>query len=143
MTIVGVAGMLMTAPAGALIDATKRKRKYVVVAVLFITLTSGIILLSQKFWSVSISQVATVIAGSAIGPAIVFRAPGLIRIRGILESGYWWVDGSADRLFIYVLDFHSSLSVCGYYLPIHLKPPVAPKHLPLSKHNSTMIIPSI
>ena len=29
MTIGGVAGMLMTAPAGALIDATKRKRMYV------------------------------------------------------------------------------------------------------------------
>jgi len=31
MTIGGVAGMLMTAPAGALVDATTRKRLYVII----------------------------------------------------------------------------------------------------------------
>ncbi|MVM37012.1 MFS transporter [Spirosoma sp. HMF3257] len=89
MTIGGVAGMLMTAPAGALIDATKRKRMYVVVAALFTTLASGIILLSQNFWLVSISQVATAIAGSAIGPAVVGITLGIVRQAGFnRQNGY-------------------------------------------------------
>lgn len=89
MTIGGVAGMLMTAPAGALIDTTRRKRMYVVVAALFTTLASGIILLSQNFWLVSISQVATAIAGSAIGPAVVGITLGIVRQTGFnRQNGY-------------------------------------------------------
>jgi MFS family permease len=89
MTIGGVADMLMTAPAGALIDATKRKRMYVVIAALFTTLASGIILLSQNFWLVSISQVATAIAGSAIGPAVVGITLGIVRQAGFnRQNGY-------------------------------------------------------
>jgi predicted MFS family arabinose efflux permease len=70
MTIGGVAGMLMTAPAGALIDETKRKRLYVVIPGTFTILASAIILTSQNVWLVCISQVATAIAGSAIGPQL-------------------------------------------------------------------------
>lgn len=89
MTIGGVAGMLMTAPAGALIDATNHKRMYVVIAGLFTTLASGIVLLSQNFWLVSISQVATAIAGSAIGPAVVGITLGLVRQAGFnRQNGY-------------------------------------------------------
>ena len=40
MTIGGVAGMIMTIPAGALIDATKRKRFYVVLSAVFTILAS-------------------------------------------------------------------------------------------------------
>lgn len=69
MTVGGVAGMLMTIPAGALIDATTRKRLYVIIPGIFTILASAIILVLQNFWLVSISQVATAIAGSAIGPA--------------------------------------------------------------------------
>src|SRR5580698_296397 len=61
MTIGGVAGMLMTAPAGALIDATKRKRLYVIIPGICTVFASAVILLSQNFWIVSISQVATAI----------------------------------------------------------------------------------
>lgn len=53
MTIGGVAGMLMTAPAGALIDATTHKRNYVVFPGIFTVIASAIILLSQNFWMVS------------------------------------------------------------------------------------------
>lgn len=89
MTIGGVAGMLMTAPAGALIDATKRKKTYVIVAALFTTLASGIILLSQNFWLVSVSQVATAIAGSAIGPGVVGITLGMVRQAGFnRQNGY-------------------------------------------------------
>lgn len=82
MTIGGVAGMIMTIPAGALIDATKRKRFYVVISAAFTIVASGIILLSQNFWLVSISQVATAVAGSAIGPAIIAITLGIVKQTG-------------------------------------------------------------
>src|ERR1700683_2549414 len=44
MTIGGVAGMAMTAPAGALVDATSRKRLYVIVPGVCTVLASMIIL---------------------------------------------------------------------------------------------------
>ena len=82
MTIGGVAGMLMTIPAGALIDETKRKRLYVVIPGIFTILASAVILLSQNFWIVSISQVATAIAGSAIAPAVVGMTLGIVKQAG-------------------------------------------------------------
>jgi MFS family permease len=82
MTIGGVAGMLMIAPAGALIDATKRKRTYVVVPGISTVLASTIILLSQSFWLVAASQVATAIAGAAIGPAVTGITLGIARQAG-------------------------------------------------------------
>src|ERR1700733_8813199 len=78
MTIGGVAGMLMTAPAGALIDATARKRMYVVISAICTAIASGFILLSQNFWLVSISQVATSVAGSVIGPAVIGITLGIV-----------------------------------------------------------------
>lgn len=89
MTIGGVAGMLMTAPAGALIDATKRKRMYVVIPGVFTIVASGVILLSQNFWLVSISQVATAIAGAAIGPAVIGITLGIVKQAGFnRQNGY-------------------------------------------------------
>jgi predicted MFS family arabinose efflux permease len=89
MTIGGVAGMIMTIPAGALIDATKRKRFYVVISAAFTIVASGMILLSQNFWLVSISQVATAIAGSAIGPAIIGITLGIVKQSGFnRQNGY-------------------------------------------------------
>jgi MFS family permease len=82
MTIGGVAGMIMTAPAGALIDTTSRKRMYVVISAIFTAIASAIILFSQNLWLVSISQVATAIAGSVIGPAVIGITLGIVRQKG-------------------------------------------------------------
>jgi MFS family permease len=82
MTIGGVAGMIMTTPAGALIDATTRKRAYVVVPGIFTVAASAIILYSQSFWVVAASQVATAIAGAAIGPAVTGITLGIVRQGG-------------------------------------------------------------
>lgn len=82
MTIGGVAGMMMTAPAGALVDATKRKRALVVVPGICVVLASAIVLLSQKFWLVAASQVATAVAGAAIVPAVAGITLGMMRQRG-------------------------------------------------------------
>jgi MFS family permease len=82
MTVGGVAGMLMTTPAGALVDATRRKKLYVVIPGICTVIASGIVLLSQSFWLVTLSQVATAIAGAAIGPAVSGMTLGIVRQAG-------------------------------------------------------------
>ncbi len=82
MTVGGVAGMLMTTPAGALVDATRRKKLYVIIPGICTVLASGLILLSQSVWLVTLSQVATAIAGAAIGPAVSGMTLGIVRQAG-------------------------------------------------------------
>ena len=82
MTLGGVAGVLVTAPAGALVDATRRKRLYVIISGLFTVLASSLIWISQAFWVIASSQIATAIAGAAIGPAVAGITLGIARQRG-------------------------------------------------------------
>lgn len=82
MTVGGVAGMVMTTPAGALIDATRRKKYYVIIPGICTVVASGLILLSQNFWLVTVSQVATAVAGAAIGPAAAGITLGMVRQAG-------------------------------------------------------------
>jgi MFS family permease len=82
MTVGGVAGMLMTTPAGALVDATRRKKLYVIIPGICTVTASGLILISQNFWLVTMSQVATAIAGAAIGPAVSGITLGMVRQAG-------------------------------------------------------------
>jgi MFS family permease len=82
MTAGGVAGMLMTTPAGALIDATRSKKLFVIVPGVCTVAASGIVLLSQEFWLVATSQVATAVAGAAIGPAVAGITLGIVRQAG-------------------------------------------------------------
>ncbi|WP_283806021.1 MFS transporter [Bradyrhizobium sp. LTSP885] len=82
MTAGGVAGMLMTTPAGALIDATRSKKLFVIIPGICTVIASGIVLLSQQFWLVAASQVATAIAGAAIGPAVAGITLGIVRQAG-------------------------------------------------------------
>jgi MFS family permease len=86
MTVGGVAGMLMTTPAGALVDATTRKKLYVIIPGICTVIGSGIVLLSQSFWLVTLSQVATAIAGAAIGPAVSGITLGIVRQAGFLRQ---------------------------------------------------------
>ena len=86
MTIGGVAGMAVTAPAGALVDATAHKRLYVIVPGVCTVLASMIILVSQNFWLVAVSQVATAIAGAAIGPAVAGITLGIVRQAGFTRQ---------------------------------------------------------
>jgi len=82
MTVGGVAGMVMTTPAGALVDATRHKRLYVVIPGICTVIASGLILLSQNCWLVTGSQVATAVAGAAIGPAVSGITLGMVRQAG-------------------------------------------------------------
>jgi MFS family permease len=82
MTIGGVAGVIMTIPAGAMIDGTRNKRAFIIVPGICTVAASAIILLSQEFWVVAASQVATAIAGAAIGPAVSGITLGIVRQAG-------------------------------------------------------------
>lgn len=82
MTIGGIAGMLMVIPAGAFIDRTHAKRAWVVVAGISTIAASAIILLSQEFWVVATSQVATATAGAAIVPTMNAITLGIVGQRG-------------------------------------------------------------
>jgi MFS family permease len=82
MTLGGISGLIATVPAGAMVDATRRKRSLVVVSGLLTLMASGALLLSRQFWVVSASQIASAIAGAAMGPAVVGITLGIVRQRG-------------------------------------------------------------
>ena len=78
MTVGGFAGMVATAPLGALVDQLKAKRTLVVIADAAITVASLVILLVPGFVVVTATQVVTGIAGAAIGPALAGITLGLV-----------------------------------------------------------------
>lgn len=82
MTIGGVAGLLVTAPAGAIIDATRYKRLAIVASCICTVLASCIVWYAHSYTMVALSQVATAIAGALLGPAIAGVTLGMARARG-------------------------------------------------------------
>jgi MFS family permease len=86
MTLGGISGLACAAPAGAVVDATRHKRALVAASGLFTLLASGMLLLSRQFWVVSASQIASAIAGAAIGPAVVGITLGIVRQRGFTRQ---------------------------------------------------------
>jgi MFS family permease len=78
MTIGGLAGMVATAPLGALVDQLKAKRALVIIATAAITLASLAILLLPSFAAVATTQVICGVAGAAIGPALAAITLGLV-----------------------------------------------------------------
>jgi MFS family permease len=82
MTLGAITGVLLTAPAGAWVDATRHKRWLVVIPGLCSVLASAVILLSQQFWPIALSQVATAIAGAAIVPAVTGITLGMFGQEG-------------------------------------------------------------
>ncbi len=82
MTIGNVAGMLITTPVGGFIDATQHKRAMIVVPGAAVVAASSIILFSQNFWAVAVSQIATAIAGAAIVPAVTGITLGIVGQKG-------------------------------------------------------------
>jgi MFS family permease len=82
LTIGNIAGMMITAPVGAVIDATNYKRAWVIVPGVAVVTASALILMSQEFWVVAASQIATSIAGAAIVPAVTGITLGLVKQKG-------------------------------------------------------------
>ena len=68
MTIGALAGVTMTTPAGALVDRTRQKRTLILGLGVCTMIASGVVLATQEFWLVALSQVGTAIAGAAAGP---------------------------------------------------------------------------
>ncbi|WP_250536786.1 MFS transporter [Caballeronia sp. AZ10_KS36] len=82
MTLGGIAAMLATSPAGALVDATHYKRTIIVVAGVMTTLASLVLWVSHSYWTVAASQVITAVTGAALGPAVAGVTLGMVRERG-------------------------------------------------------------
>ncbi|MBO1358668.1 MFS transporter [Acetobacter sacchari] len=82
MTAGGIAGMIATIPAGALVDHTTKKRSLVIVAALCAISASLLLLSSQSAFVVTISQFATALAGAAIGPLMTGVTLGIVRQKG-------------------------------------------------------------
>lgn len=83
MTLGGLAGMLATTPLGMLADATHAKRLIVAVSAVLVVAGSLILLVWPVGPLVAFSQVATGIAGAAIGPAIASLTLGLVGQAGL------------------------------------------------------------
>ncbi|MCO6051149.1 MFS transporter [Mesorhizobium sp. RP14(2022)] len=83
MTIGGIAGMLATTPLGALADASKAKRFMVGFCAALVIIASLAILFIPSFAFVTASQIATGVAGAAIGPAIAGLTLGLVGQKGL------------------------------------------------------------
>ena len=82
MTFGNVAGMAVTTPIGGFIDASNHKRAWVIVPGVAVVVASALILVSQNFWAVTASQIATSLAGAAIVPAVTGITLGLVKQRG-------------------------------------------------------------
>ncbi|CUU18652.1 MFS transporter CDS [Bradyrhizobium sp.] len=82
LTIGNVAGMLVTTPIGGFIDSSRNKRLWVVIPGICVVLASAIILISQHFWAVTLSQVAQSLASAAIVPAVTGITLGIARQKG-------------------------------------------------------------
>lgn len=77
ITIGAIVGMLVTAPAGALVDALRQRRAVVVGASALTIAAAFVIWLSQGFWPIALSQIATAVAGSVMGPALTGLTLGM------------------------------------------------------------------
>jgi hypothetical protein len=82
MTIGGYAGMVATAPLGALVDATHAKRAIMIGSALTISAASMAILFMPSFPATAASQITTGIAGAAVVPTIAGITFGLVRQAG-------------------------------------------------------------
>ncbi len=82
-TLGGLAGMLATAPLGALADATRMKRFVIGLCAILVILGSLLILVWPTVPMVAASQIATGLAAAAIGPAMAGITLGLVGQAGL------------------------------------------------------------
>lgn len=86
MTIGGFAGMVATAPLGALVDRLRAKRALMAVSAVATVAASLVILFMPMFWATALAQIATGIAGAVVMPAIAGITLGLVRQRGFTHQ---------------------------------------------------------
>ncbi|SRX93798.1 major facilitator transporter [Gluconacetobacter diazotrophicus PAl 5] [Mycobacterium shimoidei] len=78
ITLGAIVGMCTVAPAGALVDATTRKRACVIIVGLAAVAASAVILTSRQFWVVAAAQAVMCISGATIAPAVIGITLGVV-----------------------------------------------------------------
>ncbi|WP_204080739.1 MFS transporter [Mycobacterium riyadhense] len=78
ITLGAIVGMVAVGPAGALVDATYRKRTWVIVVGLAAVAASAVILTSPHFWVVAAAQAVMCISGATIAPAVIGITLGVV-----------------------------------------------------------------
>lgn len=78
ITLGAIVGMITVVPAGALVDATTRKRACVITVGLGAVAASAVILTSGHFWVVAAAQAVMCISGATIAPAVIGITLGLV-----------------------------------------------------------------
>jgi MFS family permease len=76
-TISGLLGLVAQTPAGAAIDATRRKRGAVVLALVILAVGAAVIFAAPRFWPVMVANTAIAVVGDVFGPAIAAVTLGL------------------------------------------------------------------
>ena len=77
-TIGGLIGLALQTPAGALIDATRAKRGFIVAALAVLATGATVIALWPNFWPVLIANSLLAVVGDIFGPAIAALTLGLV-----------------------------------------------------------------
>lgn len=78
MTIAGIAGLLATTPAGALVDKSRAKRALLVAAALVVTLASLSLPIVSGFTAVAVTQSLAAVAGAIFAPGIAAITLGIV-----------------------------------------------------------------
>ncbi len=76
-TISGLLGLAAQTPAGAAIDATRRKRGAVVLALIILAIGALVIFAVPTFWPVMVANTAIAVVGDVFGPAVAAVTLGL------------------------------------------------------------------
>jgi MFS family permease len=76
-TISGLLGLVAQTPAGAAIDATRRKRGAVVLALVVLAIGALVIFAAPRFWPVMVANTAIAVVGDVFGPAVAAVTLGL------------------------------------------------------------------
>lgn len=76
-TISGLLGLVAQTPAGAAIDATRRKRGVVVLALVVLAIGALVIFAVPTFWPVMIANTVIAVVGDVFGPAVAAVTLGL------------------------------------------------------------------
>ncbi len=77
MSLAGASGLVATAPLGALVDRTQRKRLAVVASVLAIAVGAVAIVLTRKLWIIGLAQGLIGVGDTAVAPLISALTLGL------------------------------------------------------------------
>jgi len=76
-TISGLLGLAAQTPAGAAVDATRRKRGAVVLALIALAVGAVVIFAAPSFWPVLVANTAIAVVGDVFGPAVAAVTLGL------------------------------------------------------------------